>query len=117
MTLPYPQPCSSITSSELAQKPRRPNMRQRLRQEMLDAHRDALTAVVAALEEREVVSGPELEAIVAAHPPSRPLQLRELGAAANGAGSGGGNGHGHSNGGGDNGAGAHVRQAQGASAQ
>ncbi len=91
-------------------------------QDIADAHRDALAAAADALMAQETLMGSELEALLDAHPPSRPLQQLSLSPGVNGSGGGGvdggGNGSGHDGGSMGNGAaGAPVRQTQGVSAQ
>ena len=93
-------------------------------QDIADAHRDALAAAADALMAQETLMGSELEALLDAHPPSRPLQPLSLSPGVNGSGGGGGGGGGGGNGSGHDGgsmgngaAGAPVRQAQGVSAQ
>ena len=89
-------------------------------QEILDAHREAVAAAADALMARETLTGRELEALLAAHPPSRPLQLLALSPGASGSGASGvfgHNGNGHGNGMGNGAQAAEVRQTQGARAQ
>lgn len=69
---------------------------------------------------RETLTGNELEALLAAHPPSRPLQPLALSPGGNGSGVNAALGHmdnGHGNGMGNGAQAAEVRQAQGARAQ
>ena len=90
-------------------------------QEILDAHREALAAAADALMAAETLTGAELEALLAAHPPSRALQPLALSpGGGNGSGGHGALGHmgnGHGNGMGNGAQAAEVRQAQGARAQ
>ena len=91
-------------------------------QEILDAHREALAAAADALMAAETLTGAELEALLAAHPPSRALQPLAL-SPGSGTGSAAGHGalghmgNGHGNGVGNGAQAADVRQAQGARAQ